>query len=165
MTMATRIAVMDRGQIAQIGTPAEVYDRPANRFVADFIGSVNLFEGRVKQRASDHLVVEAPEFGGDTILAETGSYRQGDPIHIALRPEKITIAAKEQALGFPNVVFGTIKDMAYLGDTRIYQIVLSTGKLVKIHTPSFGGYGNNHFTHGDEVQLGWSASAGVAVAL
>ena len=90
MTMATRIAVMDHGKIVQVGKPHEsLRVRPHSRFVADFIGSVNMFDGRLKEPSSDHAIVESAEAGGDLVVGPTGAQAPGAAICVAVRPEKL----------------------------------------------------------------------------
>jgi putrescine transport system ATP-binding protein len=163
MTMSTRIAVMDHGRIVQVGPPSEIYEFPANRFVADFIGSVNLFDGRLKQTFADHSVIECPEAGVDLVSMQASGHGEGHALCIAVRPEKIDLAGMGAPLERPNRLSGTIKDLAYLGDSCVYHIELPTGKLVKVTAPNLGRWADRPFNRDETVQLGWSAEASVLV--
>ena len=121
MTMATRIGIMSEGKILQIGAPTEIYETPNCLFVADFIGSVNIFKGTVEADAPDHVIVASPECKHYVSHGITGT--DGMAVSIAVRPEKMTVQAHPPAdserdspaeVGF-NVVQGVIDDLAYLG--------------------------------------------------
>jgi putrescine transport system ATP-binding protein len=92
MALSTRIAVMNRGQVIQVGTPSEIYEFPQSRFVADFIGTTNLFEGTVRTSDAGHLVVRSPEAGCDLVVDEIGRFSSGQRVWVALRPEKIRLS-------------------------------------------------------------------------
>jgi putrescine transport system ATP-binding protein len=164
MTMSTRIAVMDHGRIVQVGEPSEIYEFPANRFVADFIGSVNLFDGRLKEDFTDHSVIECPEAGADLVAARSVGHAEGHSVSIAVRPEKIHLAKERDHLQQQNRLLGTIKDMAYLGDSCVYHIQLETGKILKVTAPNQGRWTDRPFSRDEIVQLGWAAEASVLVA-
>ncbi|WP_025917287.1 ABC transporter ATP-binding protein [Herminiimonas sp. CN] len=149
MNMASRIAIMSEGRIAQIGKPREIYETPNCRFVADFIGNVNLFNGAVIEDEPDHVVVQTPEckhFVGHGI---TGT--MGMPVSVGIRPEKIIISfdpPQDLGEGLYNCVEGTLVDWAYLGSYTVYHVKLASGLLVKAtiantqrsagHQPEFG---------------------------
>src|SRR5215472_175872 len=91
MALATRIAVMDHGRAVQVGTPAEIYEFPRSRFVADFVGTMNLFEGTVRGCGPGAIAVECPESGGELLVDDAGTYSVGQRVWVALRPEKIRL--------------------------------------------------------------------------
>jgi putrescine transport system ATP-binding protein len=133
MTMATRIGVMSEGKILQVGKPSDIYETPNCRFVADFIGSVNLFKGTVEVDEADHVVVSSPECKHYVSHGITGT--QGMTVHVAVRPEKMTIQKdlpgddereSPEQVGY-NIAQGTVKDMAYLGSLTTYHVQLDTG--------------------------------------
>ncbi|HVJ52625.1 MAG TPA: ABC transporter ATP-binding protein [Aliidongia sp.] len=163
MTMSTRIAVMDHGRIVQVGRPSEIYEFPASRFVADFIGSVNLFDGRLKESFADHAVVDCPDAGTELTLAQAVAHEEGYELCIAVRPEKIYIAKADAAFDFANRLTGTIKDMAYLGDSCVYHVVLATGKMLKVTEPTHGRWADQPFAREESVQVGWVPEANVLV--
>ncbi|MES2153417.1 MAG: polyamine ABC transporter ATP-binding protein [Pseudomonadota bacterium] len=137
MSMATRIAVMSQGRILQVGTPGEIYETPNCRFVADFIGSVNLFEGTVADDQTDHAIVDTPECRHYISHGITGS--AGMALGLALRPEKIALQPFEptpaerrsgQEHGY-NCVAGVIAAIAYFGNETLYHVRLDSGMLLK----------------------------------
>jgi putrescine transport system ATP-binding protein len=132
MTMASRIAVMSEGRIVQTGRPDEIYETPNCRFVADFIGSVNLFNGVVVANAADHVIIESPECRYHAAQGITGA--PGMPVSVGIRPEKIAIsaAAPENVIDMQaNCVRGTLVDWAYLGSATVYHLKLDSGFLLK----------------------------------
>ncbi len=163
MTMSTRIAVMNEGKIVQVGTPAAIYEFPRNRFVADFIGSVNLFDGHLKEDFSDHAVVSCDEIGADLVTGLGAGCSLGQAVSIAVRPEKIRLAKPEDPFDYPNRLMGRIKDMAYLGDSCVYHVALERGKVLKVTAQSFGRWSDQPFARDEVVQLGWAPAAGVMV--
>ncbi|MEO8170754.1 MAG: polyamine ABC transporter ATP-binding protein [Oxalobacteraceae bacterium] len=132
MTMASRIAVMSEGKILQIGKPSDIYETPNCRFVADFIGSVNLFSGTLVEDEPDHVIIESPEcrhYIGHGISGIVGM-----AISVGIRPEKITISPTVPP-GDPavqiNWVRGELVDWAYLGSTTVYHLKLASGVRLK----------------------------------
>jgi putrescine transport system ATP-binding protein len=165
MTMATRIGVMSEGKILQIGKPSEVYETPNCRFVADFIGSVNLFKGAVVVDESDHVVIESPECRHYVSHGITGT--SGMPVHVAVRPEKLAIQKtpprdedreSPEQIGF-NVAQGTIKDLAYLGSLTTYHVQLDNlSTIVKVTQTNAARHESTHLTWGDRVYVWWCGS-------
>lgn len=131
MTLSDRIAVMDKGQVIQTGTATEVYEYPANRFVAGFIGSVTQFEATVTGLENDVAVIRVADMAGDFQARGVPGLAIGDTVTLALRPEKIAIS-RDRPEG-PNVVAGVVKDVAYFGKDSLYRVTLPTGKLVAVH--------------------------------
>jgi putrescine transport system ATP-binding protein len=162
MTMATRIAIMDAGKIRQIGTPDEIYEQPASRFVAQFIGSVNLIEGNIEDDEKDHVtirsdVLEQPIFVGHGV---TGF--EGQSVAYALRPEKIKIEKDEPAQE-RNKAQGVIEDIAYFGTHSVYHVRLKTGKKLLVHFMNAKRWASERFTWNDPVWLSWGDNAGVVL--
>ncbi len=132
MTMASRIAIMSEGKILQIGKPSEIYETPNCRFVADFIGSVNLFSGTVIEDEPDHVVIESPECKHTVGHGISGSI--GMAISVGIRPEKITIsptAPPGDPAAQTNYVRGELADWAYLGSITVYHLKLASGMQLK----------------------------------
>ena len=164
MTMATRIGVMSEGKILQIGKPAEIYETPNCRFVADFIGSVNLFKGSVEVDEPDHVVVVSPECKHYINHGITGT--AGMAVHVAVRPEKMAIVQNPprddereslEQVGF-NQVRGVIKDLAYLGSLTTYHVQLDGGMVVKVTQTNAARHDASHLTWGDQVYVWWCGS-------
>ena len=138
MSMATRIAVMSEGRILQVGAPGEIYETPNCRFVADFIGSVNLFDGRITQDEPDHVVIATPD--GEHYVSHGITGNLGMDVSVAVRPEKIGIQVEPPALeeraspaehGY-NCAQGVIVAMAYFGNETSYHVRLDSGTVVKV---------------------------------
>jgi putrescine transport system ATP-binding protein len=135
MTLSSRIGVMDSGEIVQIGTPQEIYEYPNNKMVADFIGSVNLFEGQIIEDESDHVLISSPEAGSDIYIDHGISSAPGAKVWVAIRPEKLHIE-KEGTQHQVNCLNGVVKGIAYMGNLSIYLIQLDSGKQVKVTQPN-----------------------------
>jgi putrescine transport system ATP-binding protein len=131
MTLASRIAVMDRGVIRQTGTPTEVYEFPQSRFVADFIGSANQFEGKVTAAGEGRTVVECHAWG-TIAVADSRDARIGADVTVAVRPEKIVIGRTKPAEGI-NAARGRVTDLGYFGKDSLYRIKLASGELVRVN--------------------------------
>ncbi|QJE74836.1 polyamine ABC transporter ATP-binding protein [Aerophototrophica crusticola] len=162
MTMSSRIAVMNRGYIAQVGTPTEIYEYPNNRFVAEFIGSVNTFSGRVIESAQDHSLVRSEEAGCDLYISHPSHIATGTPCWVAVRPEKVTISKDQPMGGEPgrNQTQGVVKEIAYLGDVSIYDVELDSGKRVRVTAPNVTRRTEMPITWEDRVHLSWRPFAG-----
>jgi len=154
MTVADRIAVMDRGRLAQVATPAEVYERPSSRWVADFIGEVTLIEGRFSAPGVMQTMV------GQLRVAD-GTVALGETVWLALRPEKVRIVSERPA-GDVNAVAGTLHEAGYRGDMSIYKVRLGDRSLMKVAVANTGR-GQGRFSAGDVVWLSWPADAGVVL--
>ena len=131
MTLADRIAVMDKGQVKQIGRPGEVYEFPNSRFVAGFIGSVTSWEATVVNVADGMALVHVPDLDATLQARAVPNLAPGQAISLALRPEKLTISRTPLTSG--NVIAGEVKDLAYFGKDSLYRIALKNGGLVSVH--------------------------------
>jgi putrescine transport system ATP-binding protein len=161
MTVSTRIAVMDRGRAVQIGTPGEVYEYPSSLYVAEFIGEVNVFEGRIVEAAKDHTIMRSPESGCD-IIAERGvDAAPGQVVWAAIRPEKIEISKTEPANTTVNCMTGKVYDIGYLGSISVYHVALDNGEKVKVTAANRTRLVERPITWEDRVWLSWSPSASV----
>ena len=164
MTMATRIGVMSEGKILQIGKPAEIYETPNCRFVADFIGTVNMFEGTVEVDEADHVVIGSADCKHYVTHGITGTH--GMHVQVAVRPEKISIQTQpveDAEREFPyeigyNQVRGVIAEIAYLGNLTTYHVRLPSGLLLKVTHTNAARRGSAAMTWGDTVYLWWWGS-------
>ena len=129
MTMAGRIAIMNRGKFVQIGEPEEIYEHPTTRYSAEFIGSVNVFEGLLKDRQEDGLVIESPGLQHPLKVDPDSSVVDNVPVYVALRPEKIMLCDDPPADGY-NFAVGEVVHIAYLGDLSIYHVRLKSGQML-----------------------------------
>ena len=163
MTMADRIAIMHEGHILQVGTPHEIYETPASRFVADFIGSVNLFKGEVVVDAPDHVVIDSPECKHYVSHGITGTL--GMMVTVALRPEKIELSryrpndSKTHTPDIePNTILGVLHSLAYAGSYTTYHIRLDNGTMLRATTPNAARHAEHKLTPGDRVYARWDGS-------
>ena len=164
MTMSSRIAVMNHGVIAQVGTPTEIYEYPHNRFVAEFIGSINMFDGRVVETDGDQVIVASEEAGCELLIAHATPAPAGSPVSVAIRPEKIALSKEPVADGDGrNRTTGIVREIAYLGDVSIYLVQLPTGKTVRVTAPNVTRRTEMPITWEDEVTLTWRPFAGVVL--
>lgn len=162
MTLSSRIGVMTAGEIVQVGTPREIYEYPRNRFVADFIGSVNIFEGRIAEDGESHVIVASPEAGLDIYVPHSISGVIGTKVAVAVRPEKVVIS--QDSLGnLRNKLTGTVDEIAYMGDASVYQIRLDNGKRVRVNQTNLTRSEESTLNYGDRVNLGWDGAAGIVV--
>jgi putrescine transport system ATP-binding protein len=131
MTLADRLAVMDKGQVRQVGTPTDIYEFPNSRFVAGFIGSMTSFEGRVTAVEGELSRVEVPGLGAEIVARSVGGAPSGQDVTVALRPEKVVLT-RERPEG-PNTIAGEIKNIAYFGEDSLYRVTLPSGELIAVH--------------------------------
>ena len=161
MTLAGRIGVMKSGEILQVGTPTDIYEFPNSRFVADFIGSVNLAEGRLVEDEPDHVRIDCPQFGATVYVAHGVSAAPGGEVAVAIRPEKIQLT-RARPLQSDNLLPGVIDGIAYLGDLSRYRVRLPTGCVLRVTAPNVFRH-EERLTHGESVWLHWHESAAVVV--
>jgi putrescine transport system ATP-binding protein len=162
MTLASRIGVMNHGEIVQAGTPSEIYEFPGSRFVADFVGSVNMFEGTLIEDEPDYVRIGSAELGGTIYVSHGISAPPGAIVWAAVRPEKIFMSTTAPAGGADNVVRGAVQDIAYLGDLSIYLVKLSTGKVVRVTQPNTSRHAEA-IGWDQQVYLSWDATSPVVV--
>jgi putrescine transport system ATP-binding protein len=161
MTIASRIAVMSEGRFLQVGHPGDIYETPASRFVADFIGNVNLMDGTLDVDEADHCVIgcsDVTHFVGHGITGTTGM-----PVTVALRPEKIHLSRKAPADVAFNTVKGRVKEMSYFGAYTVYHLVLASGATLKVSQSNTQRHRDDELTWGDEAWAHWSRSSQVVL--
>jgi putrescine transport system ATP-binding protein len=163
MTLSSRIGVMNQGEIIQVGTPKDIYEYPNSKFVAEFIGNVNMFEGRLIEDEPDHVRIDSPELGG-TIYVDHGVSSAPDAVvSAAIRPEKFIISV-ERPNQTDNVVQGTVKEIAYMGDMSVYLVQLASNKMVRITQPNTYRHAEDSITWEQTVYLSWHASSPVVLS-
>jgi putrescine transport system ATP-binding protein len=160
MTMASRVAVMSEGRFLQVGSPSEVYETPQTRFVADFIGNVNLMEGTVEVDEPDHVVIASEDCKHYVGHGITGTL--GMQVTIALRPEKIHVTRQQPSDVF-NATSGTIEEMSYFGSFTVYRIKLASGQMLKVSMANTVRQRDDELTWGDKVWAHWSRSSHVVL--
>ncbi|MGO4440128.1 ABC transporter ATP-binding protein [Rhizobium sp. RAF56] len=160
MTMADRIAVMSHGKVAQVATPAEIYEAPNSRFVADFIGDVNIFDGTVSAIRPGVVEVAVGEgFTARTATPETPAL--GNRAGFAIRPEKLRVTRRPPTDASVNASTGEIWDIGYLGDMTIFHVKLKSGQVVKASSLNAVRAVEEPFAYDEEVWVSFDENAGV----
>jgi putrescine transport system ATP-binding protein len=162
MTLATRIGVMNHGKIAQVGAPRDVYEFPGNKFVAEFIGSVNLFEGRVLEDEPDYVRIASPELESTIYVDHGVQVPARATVWVAIRPEKIEIASV-RPLTQQNVAHGVVQEIAYMGDMSVYLVRLDSGKIMRVTQPNVRRQEQGAAMRDQPVFLHWHPSSPVIV--
>jgi putrescine transport system ATP-binding protein len=162
MTMAHRIAIMDSGWIRQVGTPDEIYEQPNCRFTAEFIGSVNLIEGKIKDDEKDFITIASPALDCLAYVGHGVTGFEGQDVALALRPEKIHVDKDEPAQPH-NKVRGTIEEIAYFGSHSVFHVRLPGGTKILANMINSQRWASEKFTWNDSVWLSWGDQAGVVL--
>jgi putrescine transport system ATP-binding protein len=161
MTVAQRMAVMDRGRIIQVGTPAEVYEQPNSRYVASFVGDVNLIEGRLASTGPSGSLIDGAAGMRLAVSAHVNA-PAGATVWLALRPEKLRVATAPPAPN-ENCVAGRVTEVAYLGNVSVYKVQLDNGLVMKAQLPNLTRLIERPIGTGDRVWLSWTPDAGVVL--
>jgi spermidine/putrescine ABC transporter ATP-binding subunit len=163
LALASRCAVMNRGLLQQVATPSDLYEFPNSRFVADFIGSVNIFEGVLKVDAKDHAIIGSPEIG-DIYLDHGITGPEGGTVWAAVRPEKMELHKKtevppkvDDAPEGYNVISGIIRHMIYLGSETQFEVEIDGGRRLKVLRPNLTRWDQENFTWDEPVWLSFHA--------
>ena len=159
LALSHRIAVMNQGRIEQLDTPAAIYSRPGNRFVADFIGDINLLDARVEERLDDSLRLAVAGLGTVVCPAHPEA-KAGQPSAFAIRPEQVRIGTPEEHASLANRFAGTLRDFLYVGDVTTYKVELANGTLIQALLPNAAPE-KRPLQAGDHVSVGWPATAGM----
>jgi putrescine transport system ATP-binding protein len=161
MSLATRIGVMNYGEIAMIGEPTEIYEFPNSKFVAGFIGSVNMVEGVVTEDEPGHVRIRSSELGCDIYVGHGVDCAPDQILWWAIRPEKIELSRdKPESPQDANVTQGIVEDIGYLGDMSVYQVRLESGKHVRVTQTNTVRGNPDAITWDERVYLTWGDSAG-----
>jgi len=162
MTVAHRIAVMNHGRLAQVAPPPELYEHPASRWVAGFIGDVNLLDGVVVAADAAGIAVEGQ--GGRRYRAAAGAdVKRGQSVALALRPEKLRLAAGKPEGAAENRVAGRVHDIAYLGDISLYRVTLDDGSVMTASVANASRLADRAIGWEDEVAISWAPEAAVVL--
>jgi len=167
MTLGQRLGVMNHGRIAQVGTPSDIYESPATRFVADFIGSVNMFEGQVSDEGADFVRIHCAELGCQVRAERALGCTRGATVWTAIRPEKINLSrqnASDADAAGENAVRGTVREIAYLGDMSVYLVQIDSGKMVRVTLPNVTRGGERPIRREERVWLSWHGSSPVVLS-
>ena len=164
MALSTRIAVMNRGQVLQVGAPTEIYEFPQSRFVADFVGTTNFFAGTVCANAEGHVTVRCEEAGGDLLVDDIGRFTVGQQVWVAVRPEKVQVRKQPATEPGLNQLPGMVWELGYLGDRSTYRIKTATGKLVTVFAQNDQRTADWAIDWSDEVYISWRADAAIVLS-
>ena len=161
MTLSDRIAVMDKGEIKQVGSPTEIYEFPKSKFIASFIGSITTFPARVTAVGKAETSVETDAFKGAITARTVEGVKKGQELTLALRPEKILIGKAKPKMA--NVFQGEVKDLAYFGKDSLYRIQLASGQLLAVHAVNSQrvGEAERAATWGEKVWIGFEPAAAI----
>ena len=162
MTLATRIGVMDRGEIVQVGTPSNIYEYPTSKFVADFIGSVNMFEGQLMEDEPDHVRIRCAELEHIVYVDHGISAAPGATVAVAIRPEKMIIERAKPA-ATENFARGVVKEIAYMGDMSLYLVKIDSGRMVRVTLPNIERHAEDRISWDETVYLSWFPSSPVVL--
>ena len=164
MTMASRLAVMNHGGIVQVSTPAALYEYPATRFVAEFIGAVNIFDGRVAQQdaAAGTVRVQCDALGGEIVAKHADPIPLGTKVSVAVRPEKIDVHEEARPTA-DNVAHGKVVEIAYLGDVSIYQVKTDSGAIIRVQETHVQRSSEPHYEWDDALFLTWDAASAIVL--
>lgn len=160
MTMSTRIGVMEEGRIRQVGPPHDVYEFPNSQFVAEFIGSINIFEGVVLEDGPDHVLIDSEAAGCQLYITHSAAVPVGAQVAVAIRPEKVMISTAQPSSGF-NYTKGVVREIAYLGDISIYYVKIPSGKMIQAALPNLLRLSERDVKWEDEIYLYWHAENGI----
>ncbi|WP_439816990.1 ABC transporter ATP-binding protein [Zavarzinia sp. CC-PAN008] len=163
MTVSSRIAVMDHGRIVQVATPSEIYEFPNSRYVSEFIGDVNMFEGRVIETTQTFTVIHSEEAGCEIYVDRGVSALKGAAAWVALRPEKFDVSLTPPPDQTRNCIAGKVWDIGYLGNLSVYHVRLPSGKKVTATQANRTRLKERPITWDDQVYLSWNPDSGVVL--
>lgn len=162
MTMADRIAILDKGEVMQVATPAEIYEAPKTHFVANFVGNINMFEGTLTSRDGDGALIQGAN--GLAIRTENpGDAQPGAKVSYAVRPEKIKVSSRRPAEAAVNATEGEIFDIAYLGDMTVYHVKLGDGQIVTASALNSARVVEDPLTWSDRAWISFRPDSGVVL--
>jgi putrescine transport system ATP-binding protein len=159
MTLANRIAVMSQGRIAQVGTPGEVYEFPATRYVAGFVGNINLFDARVTSVDGVRTGLRCESLDANLHAGGGEGHAVGDAVGLAVRPEKISISRQAPEAADRNVLKGVVWDLGYFGDQSLYRVRLKCGTELQVSAQNLRRSASMTIEWEDEVYLSWDIAS------
>jgi putrescine transport system ATP-binding protein len=162
MTLSTRIGVMNAGVIVQVGEPPEIYEYPTSRFVADFIGTANMFEGQVTEDEPDYIRIASPELGGEIHVGHGVSCTINQTLWFAVRPEKLRVT-RERPEAMHNVFPAVVEEVAYMGNLSIYRLRLEAGKVITATKANLARFDDEAISWDEKVWVSWDDTAGVVL--
>ena len=169
MTLSTRMGVMNHGRIVQVGTPSQIYESPGTRFIADFIGSVNLFEGQVLGETGQRQRIRCTELGCVIKVDRHLPAARDATVWAAVRPEKIAMTrdppdgGAEISPETENVARGRVRGIAHVGDASVYLVALDTGREVRVTLPNTARDAEQRIGQDEVVYLSWQTGSPVVL--
>ena len=163
MMLSSRIAVMNQGKFTQIGTPSEIYEYPQNRFTADFIGTINSFEGRVTTIEEKHMKVSVAALDQDLLAPVRPGTSTGDTVWLAVRPEKIWISRQKPDPEGKTILTGTVDDQGYFGNLSLYRVKLDGGEIVQVSAQNRVRSAERSIDWNDAVFIHWDIDSMVVL--
>ncbi len=160
LALSHRIAVMREGRVEQVDAPSRLYGFPRTRFVADFIGHINMLEAQVLERDHGHLRLSIPGLG-DILAPPLHGVAVGAHGTFAIRPEQVRIGIHEEIQDLKNHFPGTVLHFLYRGDVTVFKVSLSNGVVIEALLPNSSPGRAELFEVGDAVSVGWRHEAGV----
>ncbi|KRA44805.1 ABC transporter ATP-binding protein [Devosia sp. Root635] len=161
MSLATRIGVMNQGEIAMIGEPTDIYEFPNSKFVANFIGSANMVEGVVTEDEPDHVRIRSDELGCDIHVGHGVDCAPDQILWWAIRPEKLHLSRDKPAgIHGANVTRGMVEDIGYLGDMSVYQVLLDSGMRLRVTQTNTVRGNPDAITWDEQVYVTWGDTSG-----
>lgn len=165
MTMADRIAVMNHGRIVQVADPGEIYEQPKTRFIAEFVGDVNILEGHVMGQENGLWRVGTPSAETPLTIDDPDEVlHSGQAVAIAVRPEKMTIQREKPGLEAVNVLTGEVWDIGYLGDWTVYRVKLVTGEILRVTRANVSRFVESPIDWDEQVYITFAPGAAVILA-
>lgn len=161
MILSNRIAVMEKGKFEQIGSPKEVYEFPKNRFVANFIGTINTFDGVVQGARDGQIIVASDEAGSSLHALSDAKVTPGSDICIAVRPEKLYIRQTRSTNSDDACLPGTIEDLGYFGNLSLYRVRLETGKVIQVSAQNRRRSIERELEWDDQIFVSWRPRSSV----
>ena len=163
MILSSRIAVMNQGRLEQVGTPKQVYEYPDSRFVADFIGTINMFEGEVEHSAEGVITVRCDSAGASLRAMTANALAVGEKVCLAIRPEKIFISQEEPESEWNTSIRGVVDDLGYFGNLSLYRIRLENGRIVQVSAQNRRRSAERFLEWEDRVFISWTAQSVVVL--
>lgn len=163
MTVSSRIAVMDTGELVQVATPTEIYEYPNSRYVAEFVGDVNIFEGVISDISPKQTTIESYETETPLVCNQGVGAVVGAQAWVAVRPEKLDISLTPPEDMTINCVEGEVWDIGYLGDMSIYHVKLDNGKMVTASQVNHKRLTEHKINYEDRVYISFDKDSGIAL--
>ena len=154
MTLSDRIAVMEEGEFVQIGTPNSIYEHPNSKFVADFIGNINMFDAKVITSDEQGLNITCKALGGDIVMQNPSQEIHATDLSVALRPEKVIIDKQKPSNENIDYVSGVVEDFGYFGNLSIFRVRTTTGDIIQVSKQNRVRI-EDTITWEDQVYLSW----------